>query len=141
MVLMKGEAITAGSNPIFSAKMGREAPTSLAPGHRAHQGAAHHRRHGGRYGGVGQQPAVHHHHLHKVGRRQAHAADQRHAALLPHHAQQIAESDLPQRQGADHRRGGLGAAVAAGAGEHGDVGGQNGHRPPGNSQSGSGSSP
>ena len=30
MVLMKGEAITAGSNPIFSAKMGREAPTSLA---------------------------------------------------------------------------------------------------------------
>ncbi|CAN3965198.1 hypothetical protein HEAFMP_HEAFMP_10650, partial [Dysosmobacter welbionis] len=46
----------------------------------------------------------------------------------PHHAQQVAESNLPQRQGTDHRRGGLGAAVAAGAGEHGDVGGQNGHR-------------
>ena len=27
---MRGLAITAGSNPIFSAKMGREAPTSLA---------------------------------------------------------------------------------------------------------------
>ena len=30
MVEMNGEAITAGSNPIFSAKMGREQPTSLA---------------------------------------------------------------------------------------------------------------
>ena len=30
MVLMKGEAMTAGSKPIFSARIGREEPTSLA---------------------------------------------------------------------------------------------------------------
>ena len=49
MVVMKGEAITAGSKPIFSARMGRPEPTSLAqatvPTSVAHTTAAHPRRH------------------------------------------------------------------------------------------------
>ena len=77
-----------------------------------------------------QEPPVHHQELDKIGAGQQHAADHRHPALLPHHGAEIPEVNLIEAQAPDDSHAALGAAVAAGAGEHGDeadehgVGGQ-----------------
>ena len=67
-----------------------------------------------------QQHAVNEHHLGKVCSAEADAAQQRHAKLFPDDAKNVGKLHLVQAQRANDRNACLRAAVAAGAGEHGN---------------------
>ena len=115
-----------GVKPYLFRQNGQGAAHQLGTDHRAHQRGADHQRHHGRYGGVMHQPAVNQHHFAEVGGGQAETAANGYPEFLPQHLEGIGEPHLSQGQGADDGGGGLGAAVAAGTGQHGHEGGQDG---------------